>query len=101
LSSTKPGLREKAEAVVEDGDPAVVVAVAAVAEDEDPAVVVAVAGGAEAGTVTGVIAAAVAAATAAGKHLQQSRVARKPGSLEAPRFYFLDCQGSDDGLCFP
>ena len=51
----KPGLREKAVAVVAEGDPAVAVAVAAVAE---------------AGTVTAVIAAAVAAETGAGRHLQ-------------------------------
>ena len=83
---------------------AVAAMAAVVAEEDDRAVeVVAVAAvaEAEAGTVTAVIAAAVAAETAAGKHLQQSRVARKPGSREAPRFYFLDCQGAHYGLCFP
>jgi hypothetical protein len=89
LSSTKPGLREKVEAGAEGEDPAVVAAVEAGAEDEDPAAAaVAVVVVAEAGTVTAVIAAAEAAETAAGNSLQQSKVARKPGSLEAPRFYF-------------
>jgi predicted enzyme related to lactoylglutathione lyase len=56
---------------------------------------------AEAGTVTAAIAAAVAAETAAGNSDQHSKVARKPGCLEAPRFHFLDCQGTHFGLCFP
>ena len=86
MSSTKPGLREKA---------------VAGAEDEDPAAVVAVVVAAEAGTVTAAIAAAVAAEIAAGNSHQQSKVTRKPGSLEAPRFHFLDCQGTYYGLCFP
>jgi len=105
LSSTKLVLLVRAAgAGAEDEGPAVVAAVAAGAEDEDPAVVVvAVVAGAEAGTVTAVIAAAEAVATAAGKRLQQSKVARKPGSppWRAPQFHFLDCQGTYYGLCFP
>ncbi len=88
-------------AVVEDEDPAVVGAVVAGAEDEDLAAVVAVAVVAGAGTATAAIVEAVAAATAAGNSRPQSKVARKPGSVEAPRFHFLDCQGTHYGLCFP
>jgi hypothetical protein len=82
--STKPGLREKAAAVGEAG---AAVAASAVAEAEDEeAVVVAVAAEAEAGTAA--IAAVGEAATAAGKRLQHLRVAKRPGSFEAPRFCF-------------
>jgi len=63
--------------------------------------VVAVAVVAEAGTVTAAIAAVVAAGTAAGKRLQQFEFVIEPGSIEAPRFYFLGCQGAYFGLCFP
>jgi hypothetical protein len=70
-----------------------------VAED-DPAVAVAVAAVAEAGTVTAVIAAAGAAETVAGSPSNNSNLQKKPGSFEAPRSYFLGCQGTCYGLCF-
>ena len=87
----KPGLHEKAVAVVAEGDPAVAAAVAATAvvvAEDDPVVAVAVAAGAEAGTVTAAIAAEAAVAIAAGSSRKQSKVARIPGSLEALRFCF-------------
>jgi hypothetical protein len=65
---------------------AVVAASAEAGAEGVEAAVVAEAAGAEAGTVTAAI--AVAAETAAGSSRKQYRVARKPGSLEAPRFCF-------------
>ena len=87
LSSTKPGPRGKAEAVVEAGE---VVAASAVVEAVVEAAV-AVAAEAAAGTATVVIAAEEAAETAAGSYHPQSRFAAKPGSEKRlPGFVFLD-----------
>jgi hypothetical protein len=102
LLLTKPGRLVRVAVAEAEGDrAAAVVAVGAEAEDDRAVVVVAVGAEAEAGTVTAVIAAAEAAETAAGNSRQQSKVARKPGSIDAPRFQFPDCQGSHYGLCFP
>ena len=95
----KPGLLVRGAGAVED-DRAAAVAVAGLAGAVgEGAAVVAVAVVAEAGIVTAAIAAV--AGTAAGKHVQQFKFVREPGSIMAPRFYFSGCQGTFCGLCFP
>ena len=89
MSSTKPGPLVRAAVAGEDDRAAAVAAVAALAVAVVEVAAVAEAAVAVAGTVTAGIAAAVAAAIAAGNYFQQSEDARKPGSIEAPRFHFL------------
>ena len=50
-----------------------------------------------------VIAAAVEAATGAGRCHPTIRICNETGepAMGAPRFHFLDCQGSPNRLCFP
>jgi hypothetical protein len=92
LSSTKPGLLVRVVAVAAEDDRAAAVAVAdtAVAGAEDVGVVVGVAAvvAEAAGIATAEI--AVAEATVAGKSPKHLRLAKEPGSLEAPRFCFWD-----------